>query len=77
MILGLLDLVLLAGPARDSSQRSIKSSAEILGDTSAFRSHSARGSRDYETGEEGENCSADCQRISKHNLNNGEAVVVK
>jgi len=47
MILGLPALVLLLGPAIDSSQRSIKSSAEILGDTSAFRSHSARGSRDY------------------------------
>lgn len=47
MILGLPVLVLLAGPASDSSQRSIKSSAEIRGDTSAFRSHSARGSRDY------------------------------
>lgn len=48
MILGLPTLVLLVGPANDSSQRSIKSSAEILGDTSAFRSASARGSRDCE-----------------------------
>lgn len=48
MILGLPTLVLLVGPANDSSQRSIKSSAEILGDTSAFRSASARGTRDYE-----------------------------
>lgn len=50
MILGLPALVLLVGPANDSSQRSIKSSAEILGDTSAFRSPSARGSRDYKKG---------------------------
>lgn len=47
MILGLPALVLFARPAEDSSQRSIKSSAEILGDTSAFRSESASGSRDY------------------------------
>lgn len=46
MILGLPALVLLVGPASDSSQRSIKSSAEILGDTSAFSSPSASGSRD-------------------------------
>ncbi len=77
MILGFPALVLLAGPASESSQRSIKSSAEILGDTSAFRSHSARGSRDYKKGRQrrsdvkGENCSADFQRISEYNLNNG------
>lgn len=45
-ILGLPDLFLLGSPAWDNSQRSIRSSAEILGDASAFRSHSARGSRD-------------------------------
>lgn len=50
MILGLLALVLFARPADDSSQRSIMSSAEILGDTSAFRSESASGSRDYKKG---------------------------
>lgn len=50
MILGLPDLFLFVGPATDSSQRSIRSSAEILGDTSAFSSHSARGSRDYKKG---------------------------
>lgn len=50
MILGLPPLVLFARPADDSSQRSIKSSAEILGDTSAFRSESASGSRDYKKG---------------------------
>lgn len=46
MILGLPALVLLVGPASDNSQRSIKSSAEILGETSAFSSPSASGSRD-------------------------------
>lgn len=46
MILGLPALVRLMGPVSDSSQRSIKSSAEILGDTSAFSSPSASGSRD-------------------------------
>lgn len=50
MILGLPALVLFAGPADDSSQRSIKSSAEILGETSVFRSESANGSRDYKKG---------------------------
>ena len=80
MILGLPALVLLVGPANDSSQRSIKSSAEILGDTSAFRSHSARGSRDYKreshrrSDGEGENCSAGFQRIYEYNLNNGNGI---
>lgn len=50
MILGLPALVLLARPVDDSSQRSIRSSAEILGDTSAFRSESASGSRDCKKG---------------------------
>lgn len=50
MILGLPALVLLVGQTADSSQRSIKSSAEILGETSAFRSKSASGSRDYKKG---------------------------
>lgn len=50
MILGLPALVLFARPADDSSQRSIKSSGEILGDTSAFRSESASGSRDCKKG---------------------------
>lgn len=50
MILGLPALFLFGRPADDSSQRSIKSSAEILGDTSAFRSESASGSRDYKKG---------------------------
>lgn len=76
-ILGLPALVLLVGAANDSSQRSIKSSAEILGDASAFRSHSAKGSRDYSKGrqkrtdQKGENDATGFQRNSKTNLNNG------
>lgn len=54
MILGLPALVLLARPVDDSSQRSMRSSAEILGDTSAFRSESASGSRDCKKGSPGE-----------------------
>lgn len=76
-ILGLPALVLLLGPANDSSQRSIKSSAEILGDISAFKSHSAKGSRDYKreshrrSDQDGENDSTGFQRNSEYNLNNG------
>lgn len=75
MILGLLALVLLAGPASDSSQRSIKSSVEILGDTSAFKSDSARGSRVYKTESdkrsdgERQSCSGGLPRITDYKIN--------
>lgn len=81
-ILGLPALALLVGPANDSSQRSIKSSAEILGDTSAFRSHSAKGSRDYKRGshrrsdQEGENDSTGFQRNFEDNLKDGIWIIL-
>lgn len=70
MILGLPALALLVGPASDNSQRSIKSSAEILGDTSAFSSPSASGSRDCIKKESQDGGQGGERKKGEDNLNN-------